>query len=222
MIVRILRFIKRKVVRQPVPVTAELPNFGIEVGIGTRIGKPRRVIEGQQYIKFGKNSYLGPDSFISAYDSYPYSDQKFTPQISIGDDVFISGFASITAIDKIIFEDGVEVAEFLYVSDHTHSYIPEENVPIRKRRLVSRGYVKIGAFTGIGINVVILPGVTLGKYCIVAAHSVVTRSFPDYSMISGNPATLVKFYDKEKKKWLDPPVAKVRKRDSVATLTLNE
>lgn len=215
MVLRILRFIKRKLLgtTNAHPIT-EVPNFGIKTGTGTKIYPPRRAIDGKQYITFGNNSHLGANGWISAYDSYPYSNQTFTPEIIIGNDVHIGDYSSITAIDKIILEDGVETADFFYISDHTHSIIPEENVSMRKKRLVSRGYVKIGAYTGIGINVAVFPGVTIGKYCAIGAHSVVTRSFPDYSLISGNPAKLIKTYDMEKKKWVDPPAEKVRKKRS--------
>ncbi|MBI3883108.1 MAG: acyltransferase [Sphingobacteriales bacterium] len=203
MLRRVYHFAKRGLIGQPKPLPV-IPNFGVKTGVGTTIGKPRRPIDGKEYISLGDNSYIGPDCWLAAYDAYEYSQQKFTPQITIGNNVFIGSYSSITSINKIIIEEGVETADFLYISDHTHSIIPEEGVPIRKRRLISRGYVKIGAYTGIGINVAILPGVTLGKYCIVGAYSVVTKSFPDYSLISGNPAVLVKTYCVEKKKWLSP------------------
>jgi serine acetyltransferase len=37
---------------------------------------------------------------------------------------------------------------------------------------------------------------------VVAANSLVTRSFPDYSVIAGNPARVVKQYDVQKKQWV--------------------
>ena len=44
----------------------------------------------------------------------------------------------------------------------------------------------------IGQRVIILPGVTIYKGCIIGAGAVVTKSFPPYSIIGGNPAKLIK------------------------------
>ncbi len=45
----------------------------------------------------------------------------------------------------------------------------------------------------LGANVIILPGVTIGKHAIVGAGSVVTKNIPDYAIAVGNPATVKKF-----------------------------
>ncbi|MDI1318554.1 acyltransferase [Flavobacterium sp.] len=57
---------------------------------------------------------------------------------------------------------------------------------------IIKGEVTIGDHTWIGANVVIMPNVNLGKYCIVGAQSFVNASFPDYSIIGGTPAKLIR------------------------------
>jgi acetyltransferase-like isoleucine patch superfamily enzyme len=51
--------------------------------------------------------------------------------------------------------------------------------------------VKIGFGTFVGVNAIILPGVELGKMCLVGAGAVVTKSAPDYSILAGNPAAVI-------------------------------
>lgn len=59
--------------------------------------------------------------------------------------------------------------------------------------------VKIGAYCWLGTQCVILPGVCLGDFTIVGAGAVVTKSFEEgYCVIAGNPATIIKYLDKEK------------------------
>lgn len=59
--------------------------------------------------------------------------------------------------------------------------------------------VKIEDYCWIGMNSMLLPGVHLGPRTVVAAGSVVTKSFPDgFCVIGGNPAKLIKELDKEK------------------------
>jgi acetyltransferase-like isoleucine patch superfamily enzyme len=54
------------------------------------------------------------------------------------------------------------------------------------------GSVVIGDHSWIGANSVIMPGVKIGRFCVVAANSFVNKSFDDYSVIGGNPARLIR------------------------------
>ena len=53
--------------------------------------------------------------------------------------------------------------------------------------------IKEGAWIGAGVSV--LPGVTVGKYAVVGANSVVTKDIPDYAVAVGIPAKVVKYLD---------------------------
>lgn len=55
--------------------------------------------------------------------------------------------------------------------------------------------VKKGA--SIGANATILPGITLGEYCMVGAGAVVTKDVPAYAAVVGNPAAVVRFLEKK-------------------------
>lgn len=66
---------------------------------------------------------------------------------------------------------------------------------------VVRGAVTIGSHCWIGGFSTIMPNVTLGNYCVVAANSFVKSSFPDYSIVGGTPAKLIRtLTDEEIKK----------------------
>ena len=52
--------------------------------------------------------------------------------------------------------------------------------------------VSIGNDCWLGANSVILPGVNLGTGCVIGANAVVTRSFPEYSVVAGVPARLIR------------------------------
>lgn len=56
----------------------------------------------------------------------------------------------------------------------------------------TKGEIIIGDDVWIGTNSIVLSGVTIGQGSVVAAGSVVTKSFPPYSVIGGNPAKLIK------------------------------
>lgn len=56
----------------------------------------------------------------------------------------------------------------------------------------------------IGGNSVIIQGLKIGTHCIIASGSVVTKDVPSYSVVAGNPARVIKFYNHETKQWERP------------------
>ena len=53
--------------------------------------------------------------------------------------------------------------------------------------------VKIGDDVWIGVNAIILDGVTIGSHAVVAAGAVVTKDVPDYAIVAGVPAKVIKY-----------------------------
>jgi serine acetyltransferase len=58
------------------------------------------------------------------------------------------------------------------------------------RKGYTRGSIKIGAYTLISAQSVILPGVTIGKGCIIGFGTLVTKDIPDYSIVFGIPGQI--------------------------------
>jgi acetyltransferase-like isoleucine patch superfamily enzyme len=74
-------------------------------------------------------------------------------------------------------------------------------IKIGKRILDENSFVEIGDGCFLGFGTLIMPNVRIGKYCIIGAHSVVTKDVPDYSVVAGNPACIVRRYDPESDVW---------------------
>ena len=106
---------------------------------------------------------------------------------------------SNTIIGPVTIGDDVRLAQNVVLSGLNHNYEGIES-PIHEQGVSTKPIV-IEAESWIGANVVIVPGVTIGKHSIVAAGSVVTKSMPPYSVIVGNPAKVLKQYNPETQLW---------------------
>lgn len=67
---------------------------------------------------------------------------------------------------------------------------------------ILKGPITISDHCWIGAGAVIMPGVTLGEFCIVAANSFVNTSFPAFSIVGGSPARLIRTFTPEEQEQL--------------------
>lgn len=158
-------------------------------GADLRIQLPRRV-KGRAFMRMGDTVRVAKGSWIQCFTSY--ADEHFIPKIEIGDHVQIGFYVTITAIDHIKIGSNCLFSDYVYISDHTHNVFDKDVLPLVKRKLIPKGAVTIGDYCFLGFRAIILPGVTLGDRCVVGAGSVVTKSFPDRSVIAGVPAKLIR------------------------------
>lgn len=124
----------------------------------------------------------------------------FKPSIILHDHVQIQQGLHLTCATKVEIGENTAIGANVTITDIHHPY-EDINLPIEKQPIVTQD-VAIGADCKIYNNAVILPGAKIGKHCTIGANSVVKGYFPDYSVIVGSPAKIVKRYSFEKKSWL--------------------
>jgi acetyltransferase-like isoleucine patch superfamily enzyme len=129
-----------------------------------------------------------------------YSGVNYSPVVSIGNDVYIGSHVKIDCADRVEIGDGCVLSDFVHITDLSHGFEPSAGF-ILNQNIVPLGSVKLGGNCFVGLGSSISPGVHLGEWCIVGARSVVTQSFPAFSMVAGSPARLIKRYSTEEKKW---------------------
>jgi acetyltransferase-like isoleucine patch superfamily enzyme len=95
-----------------------------------------------------------------------------------------------TVIGPVCIGSHVNLAQGITVTALNHNFSNNE------QRIDEQGIntspVVIGDDVWIGANAVILPGVTIGRHCVVAAGAVVTKDVPDYTVVAGVPAKVIK------------------------------
>lgn len=110
--------------------------------------------------------------------------------VVIGDRCLIGRQSSIVGHYSIRIEDDVFFGPNVYVTDQNHGF-EKLDLPIGKQTMAEQPVV-IGEGSWLGANVVVLPGVTIGKHVTVGAGSVVTGDLPDNSVAVGSPARVVR------------------------------
>jgi acetyltransferase-like isoleucine patch superfamily enzyme len=120
----------------------------------------------------------------------PVSKDK-RPEVFIGENTNIGRNTVISAAGKISIGKNCLVSYRVSFMDHDHRYSDLSVSPLVQGIILPEDIV-IGEDCFIGAQSFILKGVKLGRHCVVGANSVVTQSFPDFSLIAGSPARMIR------------------------------
>ena len=112
--------------------------------------------------------------------------------VNIGKYVFLGGGNVLDRVrpDLITIEDYVSLAGGVNILTHSNPTTPLREILGPAYHQIAPVHIERGAW--IAINVVILPGVTIGENSIVATGSVVMKDVPPYTIVGGAPAKILK------------------------------
>lgn len=108
----------------------------------------------------------------------------------IGENSGIGEYSKI--MPGVIIGDNVMMGPKCFFCTRNHEYT-RTDIPMIQQGFQEQRPIKIGNDVWIGQNVIILPGVTVGNGCIIGAGAVVTKNVPDYAIVGGNPAKILRY-----------------------------
>jgi len=164
--------------------------FFKKFGTPSYIGPPT-IIHGAKKISVGKNVRIYPNVRLEVHGR--------SSSLTIEDNVAIGQNVHITTGSNLTIGKSSTILANVFITDIDHNYI-EIGKHILDQELIIR-QTRIGENCFIGIGAAIQAGTILGKQCVVGANSVVRGVFPDYCVIAGVPAKILKKYNFETQDW---------------------
>lgn len=119
----------------------------------------------------------------------------FSKNTTLGKNVHFNGLRVI-GTGNCSIGDNFHSGSGCLIFTHYHNYNSNRSLPYDNTYIVKDVSIKDNVW--LGINVTVLPGVTIGEGCIIQAGSVVTKSIPDLAIAGGHPAQVFKYRDSEK------------------------
>ncbi len=152
-----------------------LPCTGLPYSLGA--GTLRRMLAKGMLEHCGKHVNIEHGAFFASGKDISIGNHS-----GLGIHCRVSGPLSIG--DDVMMAPGVTIV----TQNHETSDL---SIPMRLQT-APKHKVTIGNDVWIGANAIILPGITIGNGAIVAGGAVVTRDVPDYAVVGGNPAKIIK------------------------------
>lgn len=137
---------------------------------------------------------IGADVLIQGYAILESSSEGNLTALTIGDGTYIGFFSRITAVEQVSIGGHVMVSDRVYISDSGHNY-EDVHRPIVEQGLRRGRRVAIGDGVWIGAGAVIVGNVLIGEGAVVGANAVVRDDVAPHTVVSGNPARVIRYYD---------------------------
>ena len=135
-------------------------------------------------------------------------------KLDMGDNVWVNHNVRIDASGGVKIGDGCQIGYSSMILSHSsHMAIRLNGEAFIKMDIPERvGYihkpVEIGEYTFIGGGAAVMPGVKIGKGCVIGVNSVVTKDVPDYSIVVGAPARIIGSTIDTDKIFFDNPIVR--------------
>ena len=154
-------------------------------------------IRGIEGMNIGHRVGVGDFCWIQAVLSY--GGIRYSPSLSIGDDVAISDLTHISCAYQISIGAGCLLGSKIYIGDHYHGSTRTFDLlqAPAHRPLANFESIQIGDRVWVGDGAVILPGARIASGSIIGANSVVGLSVDRPALIAGIPARVVRYLDQE-------------------------
>ena len=170
-LVRYWRFFWFKL-RNPHVITEGFVFLGRRVELYARRGYGRLVL--------GRWVHIGQGNAIRCHEG----------TLRIGDKCVFGKENTVNCYLDVEFGAATIVADWVYVCDFDHVFA-DITIPIKDQGIV-KSPVRIGPDVWVGTKVSVLRGVTVGRGCVLAAHALVNKDIPAYSVAVGVPARVIR------------------------------
>jgi acetyltransferase-like isoleucine patch superfamily enzyme len=164
------------------------------VGPGSTVSCPHR-------IEIGDDVTFTPGAWLSVIEEH--AGRRYEPRLRIGNRVWFGRGAVIACIGLVEIGDDVLTGDRVFIGDCYHGYL-DPHMPIGRQPMSEPQPVRIGNGAFLGVNSVVLPGVTVGENGYVGAGAIVNGDVPPRSVVAGNPARVIRQWDEATGAWTAP------------------
>lgn len=168
-------------------------------GPGSIVEPPATILSPHR-VEIGDRVMVHRDAFLSVVEEH--NGRRHEPRLRIGDRCSFGRNLWISCVGDIAIGDDVLAGHNVLITDTYHEY-RDPDVAIIHQPMAWPRPVRIGAGCILGPHVAVLAGVSIGERSFVAANAVVTRSVGPNSVVAGNPARVLRHFDRAQGAWVE-------------------